>query len=294
MSGVEWFRRKNREERQSLLGSQPTELDFIDLVSQESSRLSSRERAQYELLYNFEKQVLYEDGSLIVVNKPPGIIMYTATETNEKFGLFEIAQYLRPTDTIYLAHRLDRDTSGAVVLTKGEDVQVAMQQQFADKDDSSLRKTYMALLDGVFPRDEQVRIEVNMYEESHYKMAVQRPEDQIPQGKRLFSSITYFSPLVLYEKGKEQPRSNTLVSVELVTGRRHQIRAVAASCLGMPIIGDKTYNPDSTGASRQMLHSFHIQFFHPKTGEKISLFAEPPADFEQVVAGLQRKKRYNK
>ncbi len=232
--------------------------------------------------------VLYEDASLIVVNKPAGLVVHPApghfsgTLVNALLyrcpDLKGIGGELRPG----IVHRLDKDTSGVLVAAKTADAQVHMAAQFKNR---SVQKTYLALARGRFNKDSgRIDLPVGRHPTARKKMSTRsrrpRTADTRWQVKERFSGAT-------------------LLEVSIHTGRTHQIR-VHLAAVGRPVVGDPVYGGKHkrqvgsgaerlfAGAQRQMLHAWRLGFTHPASGEKLTFEAPLPHDFSDLLEKLRR------
>ena len=228
--------------------------------------------------------VLFEDEHLLVLNKPAGSVVHPAAGHEEHTlvnallhhcagELSGIGGVMRPG----IIHRLDKDTSGCLVVAKNDAAHLALSQQFASR---KVEKIYHAIVCGELPRDKgEIRADIARHSTQRKRMAVR-------EGGR--DARTTFKVL-------KRLNSATLVEVILHTGRTHQIR-VHFQHIGFPIVGDDTYGnrqnkklEDLTGyvAPRQMLHAFRLAFLHPHTGRRVSLEAPLPEDFQDAITALK-------
>lgn len=219
-----------------------------------------------KIVAELEKQILFEDDCLIVINKPAGMAVHGGSGLN--FGLIEALRSLRPdARQLELVHRLDRDTSGCLLIAKKRSMLRALHEQLRNK---TMEKNYWALVDGVW--DNKIR-KVN---EPLLKNTLQSGERVVKvnktEGK---ASQTLFRVL-------ERFKSSTLVQASPVTGRTHQIR-VHTQCKGHPIACDPKYGDESfnqymasMGLKRMFLHAFSLKFTHPGTNK--SMYVEAPLD----------------
>ena len=223
--------------------------------------------------------ILYEDDALLVINKPAGMVVhpaagnYTGTVVNALLGRdqeileeFDEADSMRPG----IVHRLDKDTSGGLVIAKNGNAMHKLSRSFADREVS---KTYMAI---VAPAPKvmaaEIRTQIGRNPGNRKKMAVVR------SGGR--DAVTIFN---VVRRGKIGPNSAALLKVRILTGRTHQIR-VHMSHYGSPIIGDALYGGNSRiAAPRQMLHAWKLSFPHPVTKEMLSFESPFPADFQEYM-----------
>jgi 23S rRNA pseudouridine1911/1915/1917 synthase len=230
-------------------------------------------------------EVLFEDADIVVVNKAPGIVVHPAAGNEAgtlvnallhhcRGQLSGIGGVARPG----IVHRLDKDTSGCLVVAKNDAAHVSLATQFSGR---GVTKIYDALLCGRMPRDRgTIRVPIARHPTHRKRMAA-------VEGGR--ESHTSFEVV-------DRPGPATLVRAELHTGRTHQIR-VHFEHLGFPLVGDLTYGKkqnarlqEQTGysAPRQMLHARQLGFVHPKTAEAMSFEAPVPSDFVECVETLRR------
>ena len=229
--------------------------------------------------------VLFEDESLLVLNKPAGLVVHPAAGHDEHTlvnallhhcagQLSGIGGVARPG----IVHRLDRDTSGCLVVAKNDETHLALSAQFADR---RVEKIYQAIACGEMQRDQgEIRAAIARHPTHRKRMAV---DDGMGREAR----TTY--------RVLERLRGATLAEAALHTGRTHQIR-VHFQFLGYPLVGDSTYGnrqnqrlTEATGyqAARQMLHAFHLAFIHPRTGKRMRFEAPRPADFLDALDALK-------
>jgi len=222
--------------------------------------------------------VLHEDRDVLVVDKPAGLLT-VPTEAREKDTLWARAlQYLqlryggRPYAGI--VHRLDKDTSGAVVFARHRDALHALQDRFRTH---AIDREYVALVAGTLP--EKGVFDADLVREPGLRRSVARPGQSGRRAETRYRTLERFP-------------GAALVSVQPRTGRTHQIR-VHFSAAGHPVLGDRVYAEGSAAAAapRQMLHARRLGFPHPRTGEELSVEAPIPADFEAALSGLRSRKK---
>lgn len=196
-------------------------------------------------------EIIYEDGDVVVLNKPAGLLsmpraQYCPEKTLENYGL--------------LVHRLDRDTSGVVILAKNPDVQMFLKKQFQDRE---THKTYYAVVSGC-PKLEEAKIDLPLARD------LKRPTTfrVDPNGK---ASETYYKVLKSDDK-------HSLVELKPTTGRTHQLR-VHMKYLGHPILGDPLYGEEK--ADRLYLHAYKLEVTLPN-GNKVEFEAKVPEEFTDV------------
>ncbi len=228
--------------------------------------------------------IIYQDTDIIVLDKPPGLTVHPAPghpsgtlvnallsacpdlrgpSTSLRTG---IAGTLRPG----IVHRLDKDTSGLMVVAKNDRAQRALQQQLKDRE---VHKTYLALVRGVpKPREGTIEAPIGRHPKNRKKMAV------VAGGRE---AITRYRVLEEIAGGRY-----SLLEVEPVTGRTHQIR-VHMSALGHPIIGDATYGRRSEFIHRQALHASRLAFAMPLGGRAVEFQSPLPRDIREAVERLR-------
>jgi 23S rRNA pseudouridine1911/1915/1917 synthase len=231
--------------------------------------------------------VLYEDADLLVLNKAPGIVVHPGAGNYEhtlvnallhhcEGQLSGIAGHARPG----IVHRLDKDTSGCLVIAKNDVAHLGLSDQFRGR---SVEKIYHAILCGELPQiSGEIRASIGRHPSHRRTMTV----TESGKGRE---ARTGFRIL-------ERLRSATLVQVVLHTGRTHQIR-VHFQHLGYSLAGDRIYGgkqnvrlklQTNCAAPRQMLHSYSLSFVHPRTGRKVSVTAPWPDDFKAAVLALRK------
>lgn len=233
-------------------------------------------------------EIIYEDKTLLVLNKPAGIVVHPAAGNEEhtlvnallhhcKGSLSGIGGVARPG----IVHRLDKETSGCLVVAKNDETHVALSAQFAGR---TVEKIYVAIVCGLLPRDEgNIRAAIARHPTHRKRMAVHDDDD----GRAAHTGYRVI----------ERLNEATLVEAHLHTGRTHQIR-VHFQHLGFPVAGDATYGQRQTKklaeltryeAPRVLLHAHKLAFIHPRTGKKVSFSAPIPADMEDALRFLRRK-----
>ncbi len=221
--------------------------------------------------------ILYEDADLLVLNKPPGLVVHPAAG-HARHTL--VHGLLAHCDTLSgiggekrpgIVHRLDKDTSGCLVVAKNDAAHANLSRQFAGR---LVTKIYLALVQGWFPpgkRGGMIDNSIGRHPVDRKKMAV------LTRGGR--ASRTE------WRVAQELPGIGTLVECTLHTGRTHQIR-VHLKHLGHPLLGDTLYAPRLAGHyPRQMLHAWKLGFAHPRTGEPMHFCSPLPEDF--ILAGVR-------
>ena len=222
--------------------------------------------------------IVYEDGDIAVVNKPQGMTVHMGngnidgTLVNALLyrldNLSGINGVIRPG----IVHRIDKDTSGLLVVAKNDAAHLSLSKQIEEK---TCRRTYLALLEGIVKNDSgTVTTYIGRDPKDRIKMAVVEPE----KGK---IAVTDYTVLKRYKEGF------TLCRFDLQTGRTHQIR-VHAKHLGHPVVGDPVYGvkKQKFNLNGQLLHAWRLRLSHPTTGEEMSFEAPLPDYFTRTLEKL--------
>jgi 23S rRNA pseudouridine1911/1915/1917 synthase len=231
--------------------------------------------------------VLYEDTDLLVLNKAPGMVVHPAAGNEEhtlvnallhhcQGQLSGIGGVARPG----IVHRLDKETSGCLVVAKNDATHLALSEQFAGR---TTEKIYLAILCGELPRESgEIRAAIARHPSHRKRMAVSGDTGREASTRyRVVERLLYA----------------TLVEARLLTGRTHQLR-VHFQHVGFPIAGDTTYGAKQTKklaeltrytAPRVLLHAHKLAFVHPRTGRKRSFVAPWPVDFQEALDKLHAR-----
>ena len=226
---------------------------------------------------NIPLDIIYEDDDVVVLNKARGMVVhpapgnYTGTLVNALLyhcsNLSGINSAIRPG----IVHRLDKDTSGIMIVAKNDAAHISLsQQQIQSK---TAVRTYLAVVRGNIKTDSgTIETQIARDKTDRKKMAV------VKEGGR--DAITDYEVLERFGK-------YTLVRCKLRTGRTHQIR-VHMEYLGYPLVGDPKYSPMKTpfGIKGQALHSHTLEFTHPRTGERMKFEAPLPEDMHKIITRL--------
>lgn len=247
---------------------------------QENDKISVEipEPKQIELkAQNIPIEIIYEDSDIIVVNKPKGMVVHPANGNPDgtlvnaimaicKDSLSGIGGEIRPG----IVHRIDKDTSGLLIVAKNDNAHVKMSEQIKNHE---VKKTYIALVRGVFKENEAtIDMPIGRSTSDRKKMAVNK------NGK---NAITHIKVLKRFDK-------YTLLKVNIETGRTHQIR-VHLLHIGYPIVGDYTYSngKNEFDVIGQCLHAQKLEFKHPITQKDMCLEAELPQYFKDILDKLK-------
>ncbi len=206
--------------------------------------------------------IIYEDKSLLVIDKPSGILTISTDKEKEKTLYHEVYEYLhKKNQKVFIVNRLDKSTSGLIIFAKNPETKTILQNNW----DKVTRK-YYAIVTGTIK--EKGKIEQYLTEGKDLKTYITNNKTK---GKK---AITIYNPLI-------NKNTYTLLDIEIKTGRKNQIR-VGLSNINHPIIGDKKYNSKKNPIGRLGLHSYYLEFTHPKTNQKIILQTKLPKEFEKI------------
>ncbi|MEX0681935.1 MAG: RluA family pseudouridine synthase [Dehalococcoidia bacterium] len=219
--------------------------------------------------------IVYQDRDIIVVDKPAGLTVHpapghpTGTLVNALLAAVPDLQGISGTLRPGIVHRLDKDTSGLLVVAKNDRAMRALQGQLKAR---LVHKTYLALVEGVpSPREGAIEAPIGRSPKNRKKMAV------VANGRE---SVTR------YKVREELPGKLALLEVEPVTGRTHQIR-VHMAAIGHPIVGDAVYGKRSEVVGRQFLHAWKLAFGMPLGGRQVEFESPLPADLWEALETLR-------
>jgi 23S rRNA pseudouridine955/2504/2580 synthase len=234
-----------------------------------------------------EFPVVFEDDAFLAIDKPAGVAVHGGSGVS--FGVIEQMRQARPQARLLeLVHRLDRETSGLLLIAKKKSALKALQDQFRERETG---KTYLALVKGAWP------LKLKVLDQPLHKYLLSDGERRVrvttlddPDAMRSLSLVRISrhlpSPAALMTAW---PDGLTLLEVTIKTGRTHQIRVHLASA-GFPIVGDDKYGDfefnrqiDKLGCKRMFLHAWRLRVTHPITGDSMLLQAELPAELQQCL-----------
>jgi 23S rRNA pseudouridine1911/1915/1917 synthase len=217
--------------------------------------------------------VVHEDADVLVIAKPAGLVVHpgsgnwAGTMLN---ALLHRVPALKGLPRAGIVHRLDKETSGLLVVARHE---AAMQDLVRQLQARTVKRTYLAIARGVVKADGTVDAPIGRHPVQRTRMAI------VPGGK----------PAVTRYRVRERFAAHTLLECDLETGRTHQIRVHLAS-IGHPLEGDPVYGPrGARRLPRQALHAWKLAFAHPGTGRRVQFTAPPPDDFEALLDALRRE-----
>jgi len=259
---------KLKNSKQIYLNNSPTfvnqKIRINDIISID---LNFEETSDNILPIKMDLDILYEDDSVLIVNKPPFIPVHPSMDHYEDslsngikyyFNSIDLKRKIRP------VNRLDKNTSGIVIFAKNEYIQECLIKQMKSND---FQKEYIALVDGIMDKDKQI-----------IDVPIARKNDSIiercvsPNGD---SAITIIELLKTFD-------NYSLIKCFLKTGRTHQIR-VHTSYISHPILGDDLYGKKSNMINRQALHAYKVSFIHPISKKHTEIKAKIPKDIENLI-----------
>jgi 23S rRNA pseudouridine1911/1915/1917 synthase len=215
--------------------------------------------------------VVYEDPDFVVINKPPGMVVhpapghYSGTLVHALLGRGGAWSAAGGQSRPGIVHRLDKGTSGLIVVARTDSAHRALAAQLSDR---TLSRTYLAIVRG------RVKTEAGELEGPIGRHPKERKRMAVVAGGR-FARTRY--------QVAERRRTHTLLRCDLDTGRTHQIR-VHLAAMGHPVAGDAEYGGREPAAGRPMLHAWRLRLRHPRTGGEMTFEAPPPPDFETFWA----------
>jgi 23S rRNA pseudouridine955/2504/2580 synthase len=224
--------------------------------------------------------ILYEDDAVIALDKPSGVAVHGGSGVS--FGVIEALRAARPDEELELVHRIDRETSGILLVSRKAS---ALRTMHALLREGQVEKRYLALVKGKWELGKK-RIDVPL--RTDIRVSGERTVKAHETGKE---AVSVFRPVTFFGK------KATLVEVELETGRTHQIRVHAAHA-GYPLAGDDKYGEEAfneamkaLGLTRMFLHAHQVSFTWPDTGVEFTASAPLPDELKSVLDSLVEKKR---
>ena len=248
--------------------------DLVDIEIIEEQK----EEITLEDINNLNKQIVYEDEEILVINKNKGLIVQSSIGNEKTLSDILYEKYLKEGITLPgedgrrgIVHRLDKDTSGLMVIAKTENAYIFLIEEFKER---RTKKKYKTIVKGIIKEDEnEIDMPIGRDEVNRHKMKVRR------DGK---NARTVFRVI-------ERLGSYTYLDVRIYTGRTHQIR-VHLSKIGYPILGDDIYSKGKNkfDIKGQVLQSYFLEFIHPQTKETMSFEIEESNEIKKILKELRK------
>jgi len=217
--------------------------------------------------------IIHEDRDILVVEKPPGLLTIGTDKERSRTVYFILTDYVRKgcaksRKRIFIVHRLDRETSGILVFAKTEEAKRSLQSQWEDT-----KKKYLAVVHGKFEKRSET---ISTYLAENKALGVYSASDA-KNGK-----LSHTAYRVLKETNEF-----ALLQIDLLTGRKHQIRVHLAG-IGHPVVGDRKYGKGNDSHKRLALHAMSLSFRHPFSGNQLTFETKAPVYFSRLVGGFDQ------
>lgn len=210
-------------------------------------------------------KILYEDKSIIIISKPSNLLTIGTNKEHNNTLYRKVSEYVKKqhkSNKIFIVHRLDKDTSGIIAFAKTEPVKRILQRNW----DKTKRK-YVALVEGKVAKGDTIK---------NYLAETKTLKTYITNDKKIGKlAITKYKPI----KGNKE---YTLLDIEILTGRKNQIR-VHMESINHPIVGDKKYNSKKNPIRRMCLHATYLEFIHPITNKRLIIEDKYPNIFDKLI-----------
>jgi 23S rRNA pseudouridine1911/1915/1917 synthase len=254
--------------RQVQVNGQSTTRFDHPLQAGDSVTIRAKGDARAETSLPRAMKIVFEDASLIVIEKPERLLSISSATEREKTAYAFLTDYVRrgdprSADRVWIVHRLDRETSGLMVFAKTEAAKRVLQANWPKTD-----KRYLAVVEGAPPSDNGV-LRSHLDEQGPFKVY------SAPRNERTRLAVTRYRVL-------KRMATTTLIELNLETGRRNQIR-VHLTDAGCPIVGDRKYEARTDPARRLALHSSFLAFNHPSSGELLKFDSPLPHSLARLV-----------
>lgn len=220
--------------------------------------------------------LLYEDRDILVVNKPAGLLTMATDSEKTRTAYFILTDYVRKghrksRNRIFIVHRLDRETSGILIFAKTIEAKLSLQQHW-----DTAEKKYLAVVHGRLEKETEI---ISSYLVENKAHLVYSTSDR---SKGRLSRTAY--------RVLKQTKDVALLEVDLLTGRKHQIRVHLAD-IGHPVVGDTKYGRENRGRRNLALHAHSLSVTHPLTGERLAFETAAPAYFKPLLGTALRSSR---
>ena len=210
-------------------------------------------------------KILYEDKSIIIISKPSNLLTIGTNKEHNNTLYRKVSKYVKKqhkSNKIFIVHRLDKDTSGIIAFAKTEPVKRVLQRNW-DK----IKRKYIALVEGKVAKGDTIK---------NYLAETKTLKTYITNDKKIGKlAITKYKPI----KGNKE---YTLLDIEILTGRKNQIR-VHMESINHPIVGDKKYNSKKNPIRRMCLHATYLEFIHPITNKRLIIEDKYPNIFDKLI-----------
>lgn len=265
------------DEHHILVNNEPTKANY-KVQSQDQIQISIPEPEPINVIpEDIPLEIIYEDEDIVVINKPQGMVVHPAAGHTHGTLVNALLYHIKDLSGINgkirpgIVHRLDKDTSGILVVAKNDEAHVKLSEQLQDR---SMQRKYWAIVHGVLP---------------HNHGTIDAPIGRDPKNRQQFTVITGGKESISHFRVLKRFKDYSLLEVSLETGRTHQIR-VHLKYINFPIAGDEVYGPKKTlKGNGQFLHAHTVEFLHPRTNERMHFEAEVPPTFEEALEQLQQK-----
>lgn len=222
-------------------------------------------------------EIVYEDSDIVVINKARGMVVHPAAGNADGTIVNALLYHIKDLSSINgvirpgIVHRLDKNTTGLMVVAKNNESHLSLASQFANR---TVEKIYMALVDGIVPENEGI---------------IEKPIGRNPWDRKKMAIISTGRYAKTGYSVIERFKNFSYIKFSLFTGRTHQIR-VHSKYINHPIVGDILYGGSNLfDVSGQLLHAYSLQFNHPKTNKLVSFYKEIPDDFLEVLNMLKKE-----
>ena len=265
------------EEENILVNDEPTKANYKVQKGDEITVVITEPEPIDVVAEDIPIDIVYEDEDVVVVNKPQGMVVHPSIGHNHGTLVNALLYHIKDLSGINgkirpgIVHRLDKDTSGILVVAKNDEAHQFLSEQLQDR---SMQRKYRTIVHGVLP---------------HNHGTIDAPIGRDPQYRQQFSVVTGGKDSVSHFRVLERFKEYTLLEVSLETGRTHQIR-VHLKYIDFPVAGDDVYGPKKTlEGEGQFLHAHTLEFVHPRTKEVMHFEADVPENFQNLIDELRLK-----